>query len=525
MAKLDFTFLWGKRDFITRTELWQILEYYVQHKQLQDVLNDYVTKQELSTTLENYALKSEIPVVENLVTKEEFNEEITTLQENIDSNTTLIEEVDNELKQSLAQTNEQVRTNATNIQTNQNNIGSLRLIQDELVEKLKQARLWNIKGVWDSTTNYVIGDVVGLEESKILYVALKDNTNKNPSDNPDIWFPVSGVQSIDLTDYYNKTQIDALLEDIRNLIKALDTRIKTLETNYEALDAKVNTKADASDLNGIRDELSKKANTNDLTNYAKLNESNNFTQANNFSGDVGFLGNTIFSEGKGFNCFGTALYQGHSIHITNIDGAANSDESSWAGFIWGEGANQPMTLQGYNGLNIVTPNGVTLNSGTKLRHDTEHSLEIGFANGKKIYLVDQDNINNGWDVATKSYVDSKIGGEKDYEILTASVSVSGPSNGTKIVSVPWKTICDAFSLFSGSEWGAGQYQMLGGSGISQQGNSIFSAQLILAPITGYTGSESQGIQSIYPAGNVYFWTSGRGLSSTTVELKAIRWKR
>ena len=56
-----------------------------------------------------------------------------------------------------------------------------------------------LKGEWDSTTGYKIGDAVVYDRKSynppITYIALRDNTNKNPYDNPLDWLLLDRLSS------------------------------------------------------------------------------------------------------------------------------------------------------------------------------------------------------------------------------------------------------------------------------------------------------------------------------------------
>lgn len=234
------TFRWGLGSWVSWDDLIAMLRFYVTFEELYKILDRYVTTTSLEETLKSYAKKEELPNFDDFVTNEELNANNEHYDQVIEDNHNYVLMFEEQANQHFNELDTKVLQNTNNIDTNKNNITAIKVIQDDLVESLKKARLWNIRGPWSNTIDYKIGDVVGQEETKILYVALTDNTNKIPNENPDIWFPVSGVQSIDLTDYYNKQQVDGLIENLKSLITSLSNRVDNHDTLLNTIDSAIN---------------------------------------------------------------------------------------------------------------------------------------------------------------------------------------------------------------------------------------------------------------------------------------------
>lgn len=227
MAKMFFTFKWGKSIFITeqdlktellkyytKTEVDTILKQYVTNVDLSGVLSDYVTNSDLSSQLNNYVLKS--------VYDQFYNQTQSDLQElgnNVNDNSRRLTTVETDITgvESVVGTlGKTVNTNTTNIEDNTNHINNI-------VSQLKNANFVYIDGSnleWSNQINYSVGAIV--EYNNILYLSKKDN-NLNHAVTDTSWWVPFGEHSVvvDLSNYYTKPEITSLLNKYRTLDNTL----------------------------------------------------------------------------------------------------------------------------------------------------------------------------------------------------------------------------------------------------------------------------------------------------------------
>ena len=122
------------------------------------------------------------------------------------------------------------------------------------VDKSLAYQLQRGVGEWDKDLEYPIGAVVSL--NGIIYIAKSQNTNKNPSENKEIWHVIANKEWCEQTflnkddkiDAYNKTESDekfALKDDLPSL--ATETKVGTTKLkniiNAKQTDAAVTEKA------------------------------------------------------------------------------------------------------------------------------------------------------------------------------------------------------------------------------------------------------------------------------------------
>lgn len=99
--------------------------------------------------------------------------------------------------------------NSTNITANTEQINQTRQLLNTTIEELKKQKWISYKGTYQPGTTYNIGDLVVLE--KIFYLSNADNNTTTPPGS--LWDviedPTGTGQEIDLSNYYNKQEIDA----------------------------------------------------------------------------------------------------------------------------------------------------------------------------------------------------------------------------------------------------------------------------------------------------------------------------
>lgn len=191
MSKLLFTFKWGKKSFVTRDELNKILE--------------------------NYYTKDEIEAMFDIINKE-------------------IETIDND----FTDLGEQVIDNRRDINLllrvqgeHSNDIILLQRQVEKNTEFLNSNYIVRFLGVYDATTLYKPNDYVLNTNLKDTYLCIKENQGI-PLVNTEYWLKKEISQSIDLSNYYTKTEIDEKLKNYVTLKKlSLNLSETRLIKNYE----------------------------------------------------------------------------------------------------------------------------------------------------------------------------------------------------------------------------------------------------------------------------------------------------
>ncbi len=89
----------------------------------------------------------------------------------------------------------------------------------------------NIKfaGTWNSTTNYVVGDTVELDNK--LWLAKNPNTNSEPALGNNNWFVYGqGTLEVNLANYYTKSQVDTKTNQLASDINYTNSNVRTLQS-------------------------------------------------------------------------------------------------------------------------------------------------------------------------------------------------------------------------------------------------------------------------------------------------------
>lgn len=119
--------------------------------------------------------------------------------------------------------------NTTNITANTTQIEATRNLLNTTIDELKKQKWISYKGTYTPGETYNIGDLVVL--NKVFYLSNSDNNTSTPPGN--LWDIIEGPtgtgQEIDLSNYYNKQEIDA---------KQTEQDVK-IQANTDALNNKV----------------------------------------------------------------------------------------------------------------------------------------------------------------------------------------------------------------------------------------------------------------------------------------------
>lgn len=143
---------------------------------------------------------------------EAIKEEQVEQNKAIENNATEIETNKNELRDLYEQVigiNDKVNVNTTNITANSTQIAATSKLLNSTIDELKKQKWISYKGTYQEGETYNIGDLVVL--NKVFYLSnANNNTTTPPSELWDIIEDPTGTgQEIDLSNYYNKQEIDA----------------------------------------------------------------------------------------------------------------------------------------------------------------------------------------------------------------------------------------------------------------------------------------------------------------------------
>lgn len=109
------------------------------------------------------------------------------------------------------------------ITTNTNEIAQLRTEFDS-------KQYVNYRGNWNSTINYQTGDAI--TDNDLWYVSNVDNNlNHRPNGHSDTYWELISEPSIDLSNYYTKTQVDSFVRQLDNQIDTVNNSTNQIEAN------------------------------------------------------------------------------------------------------------------------------------------------------------------------------------------------------------------------------------------------------------------------------------------------------
>lgn len=123
----------------------------------------------------------------------------------------------------------------TSIETAETNIEGVSGRVLTLENYLKDGNIIRFRGTYSSTTNYAPYDYVIWTDNE-TYFALKASIGIEPS-NSEYWKKQEISQSVDLTNYYTKAEVDSKLGELRTTISNNSTEINSLKSRVSALES------------------------------------------------------------------------------------------------------------------------------------------------------------------------------------------------------------------------------------------------------------------------------------------------
>ena len=158
----------------------------------------------------------------------EQNNRLTQLEQETEDN---FNEIAN-IKTKDQQQDNSIQTNTNKIQENKNNITALdgRLVSvsgllTQTIDGLRTLRPFQYVGEYQNGTSYKINQLVSYQNN--LYLSKEDNNNTIPTS--DKWLLINkDTISVDLSDYYNKLEVEAIKNNLQQSITSNTTNITNL---------------------------------------------------------------------------------------------------------------------------------------------------------------------------------------------------------------------------------------------------------------------------------------------------------
>ena len=165
----------------------------------------------------------------------EQNNRLTQLEQETEDN---FNEIAN-IKTKDQQQDNSIQSNTTSINANTNSINTLnqqvannKNLLDQTIDGLRTLKPFEYVGEFQQGTSYNINQLVSYNNN--LYLSKENNNNTTPPS--DKWLLINkDTVSVDLSDYYNKLEVNAIKTDLQNKITANTTNITNLENNVVKL--------------------------------------------------------------------------------------------------------------------------------------------------------------------------------------------------------------------------------------------------------------------------------------------------
>lgn len=272
-----------------------------------------------------------------------------------------------------------IQSNTTSINANTNSINTLnqqvannKNLLDQTIDGLRTLKPFEYVGEYQNGTSYKINQLVSYNNN--LYLSKEDNNNTQPTS--DKWLLINKETiNVDLSDYYNKLEVEAIKNNLQNSITSNQTNINTNKNNITNL-------ATVQNQHG---QLIQQNTTNTTTNTTNItNNKNNIDKLNNevvkIAGNQNITGQKTFTKG------------GEAIRIN--PGATGS------AYIMGYNDTTKKWAMGCNGSNDFT---FEASAGNLILKAPK-----GFINASKVRISNLGEPTTLTDATTKSYVDNAI---------------------------------------------------------------------------------------------------------------------
>lgn len=153
-------------------------------------------------------------------------EDIEVIKEEQEEQNKAIETNFNEIettKTDLGDLGNQVKENKTKINTNIEKIDQTRQLLNTTIQELKKLKPFNYRGEYQEEEAYNINEAVSIGNN--LYLSNKDNNTSKPPSEDWVALELEGGGQIDLSNYYNKQQIDIQKQNLDNKINEVNTNL------------------------------------------------------------------------------------------------------------------------------------------------------------------------------------------------------------------------------------------------------------------------------------------------------------
>lgn len=202
----------------------------------------------------------------------EQNNRLTQLEQETEDN---FNEIAN-IKTKNQQQDNTIQSNTTSINTNTNSINTLnqqvannKNLLDQTIDGLRALKPFQYVGEYQNGTSYNINQLVSYNNN--LYLSKEDNNNTIPTS--DKWLLINkDTVSVDLSDYYNKLEVDQIKTTLENNITSNTNSITTLT---QEVNTNKNNITNLATVQNRHDQLIQQNTTNITTNQTNITNLNN----------------------------------------------------------------------------------------------------------------------------------------------------------------------------------------------------------------------------------------------------------
>lgn len=312
----------------------------------------------------------------------EQNNRLTQLEQETEDN---FNEIAN-IKTKDQQQDNTIQSNTTSINANTNSISTLnqqvannKNLLDQTIDGLRALKPFQYVGEYQNGTSYNINQLVSYNNN--LYLSKEDNNNTIPTS--DKWLLINkDTVSVDLSDYYNKLEVDTIKSNLQNDIT---TNTNSITNITQEVNTNKNNIANLATVQNQHGQLIQQNQTNTTTNATNITTNkNNIDKLNNevvkIAGNQNITGQKTFTKG------------GEAIRIN--PGATGS------AYIMGYNDTTKKWAMGCNGSNDFT---FEASAGNLILKAPK-----GFINASKVRISNLGEPTTLTDAATKLYVDNAI---------------------------------------------------------------------------------------------------------------------
>ena len=249
-----------------------------------------------------------------------------------------------------------IQSNTTSINANTNSINTLnqqvennKNLLDQTINGLKTLKPFQYVGEYQNGTSYKINQLVSYNNN--LYLSKEDNNNTTPPSDKWLLINKETVQ-VDLSDYYNKLEVDQIKTTLQNDITSNTNSITTLTQEVNTNKNNITNLATVQNQHETLIQANKTNTTSNTTSIVNLE--NKYTQLNDsvvkLAGQQIITGKKIFTgPGEGIQIRPSA--NGGSSYITGYDIAGTTKK--WV--LGNTGKNEGMLLEAPQGNIYLKP--------------------------------------------------------------------------------------------------------------------------------------------------------------------------